>query len=82
LRAFRFQDVQVINDEDILVGIQPATQSDEREQHPVLYDMIFDKAFEKALSIVDLTTTSDTELQKRILANAPGVSGTSQIPHL
>jgi nucleoside 2-deoxyribosyltransferase len=75
LRAFRFQDVQVINDEDILVGIQPATQSDEREQHPVSARYDFDKAFEKALSIVDLTTTSDTELQKRILANAPGVSG-------
>jgi hypothetical protein len=78
LREFHFRDIEILHDEDIILGIQPATQSDEREQAPNSAQYDFDKALEKILSIIDLTTASDSELQKKFLINTPGVSGYKQ----
>jgi hypothetical protein len=75
LREFHFRDAEVIYDEDIVIGMQPAKQSDEREQDPDSAKYLFGVALDKVLSIIDLTTSSDTELQKRVLVNTPGVSG-------
>lgn len=41
LRRYRFQDIEVLNDEDRVLGVRPATQNDEEPLPPLEADVVF-----------------------------------------
>lgn len=41
LRKYRFQDIEVLNDEDRVLGVRPETQSDDEPISPHEADVVF-----------------------------------------
>lgn len=58
LRRFRTWDTEILNDEDVVLGITPAGQSDDKPFAPNEARVIFDEWMEKTRSIVDLMVAS------------------------
>lgn len=49
LRQYRFHEIEVLNDEDRILGVRPATQSDDEPLAPIEADVVFNN---NALSIL------------------------------
>ena len=58
LRRFRSWDMEILNDEDIVLGVTPAGQSDDEPLSPTQAGQVFVGWAEKITAILDLTAAS------------------------
>ena len=65
LRRYRFHDVEVINDEDRILGVRPARQSEDESLPPLEADSVFRDHTSQLLQTLKLVEASLISLLRR-----------------
>lgn len=58
LRRYRFEEIEILNDEDRILGVRPATQSDDEPLAPLEADVVFHDKTSAILRILTLVEAS------------------------